>query len=169
MSSHRLRALVLSGGSAAILAASVIAGGGLATASDAGDVAKASNLTTAPTPGTQAIDRTYGSGEPAERRAEQLASQVPLPPGEAFDDIQWDNGDLAEVEVQGLLEANAACKWWMANADAPTEDTARIVAAIPDWPTMRTGDRHRMAEAMAPGGDPVFAAQVMRVCRAELG
>lgn len=171
MTAERLRALVGAGGIGVLAAAAVAVGGGGAAPASAADppaVAQAEALTDAALP-ERAASVVNDPGSPAARRAAQLAGQVPLPPGEAFDDIDWDNGELSDLDIQALLEMNAACKWWLANADAPTKQTARIVAAIPGWPTMRDGDRHAMTVAMASPEGSELAAQLLAQCRRELG
>jgi hypothetical protein len=171
MTAERFRVLIGAGGIAALAAAALALGGGGASPASAADpsvAAQAEALREAQLP-SQAASVAHDPGPDAARRAAELAGQVPLPPGEAFDDIVWDNGELSDLDIQGLLEMNAACKWWLANADHPTGQTARVVAAIPDWPTMREGDRHVLTTTMAAPDGSALAAQFLAQCRRELG
>lgn len=171
MTAERFRAALGGGSIAALLAVTIAVGGGgvaPATASEQSAGEQAAELADAQVPG-RAESTVNEPGWPAARRASQLAGQVPLPPGEAFDDINWSNGELSDLDIQALLEMNAACKWWIANADRPSTEVAGVVAAIPDWPTMRDGDRHRMAVAMAAEQPSELSAQLLASCRKELG
>lgn len=165
---RRPHRIILPGAALALGTALVVALGGSgatpATASDRPADAQATELATDGQP-VAAGGVVYGPGEPAARRAAELAGQVPLPPGEAFDDIDWDNGELSDLDIRGLLEMNAACKWWLANADHPTPETADVVAAIPSWPTLRTGERHRIVAAMAEPEPSAFAVELLAACR----
>lgn len=171
MSPERLRVLIGGGGLATLLAAVIAVGGGgvtPATASDQPAAEQATELATATLP-ARATSNVHEPGGEAAERARELAGQVPLPPGEAFNDIQWDNGELSDLDIQALLEMNAACKWWVANADHPTPETAEVVAAVPSWPTMRTGERHRIVAAMAEPKPSEFATELLASCRKAVG
>lgn len=167
MSRAQRRAAVGVGGVALLATVALALGGGGATPATAADQSgadQASALTTAALP-VRGASVVYPPGAPAERRAAELAGQVPLPPGEAFDDLDWNNGELTDLDIQGLLEMNAACKWWIANADRPSAESAEVVAAIPSWPTMRDGERHRIVAALAEPKPSEFAVQVLAACR----
>ncbi|MBO9534116.1 MAG: hypothetical protein J7513_14185 [Solirubrobacteraceae bacterium] len=170
MSPQRLRAMFAGGGLATLAAVSVLALGGGSTPATAADRAagdRAASLAAEAGPGAFGAGKQYVPGAAAERRAAEHAPAVPLPDGQAFDDINWNNGALSDAEIQGLLEFNAACRWWIADADRPSKDSAAVVAAIPGWPSMRGGDRHTVALAFTVGGDAKLAAAVLASCRAE--
>ncbi len=114
----------------------------------------------------QDFSTEYRAGSQSAARAAALEGNVPLPEGEEFSDIQWSASALAESDIQGLLEYNSACKWWIEHTDAPTTETAQVVSAIPEWPTMREGDRHTTAVAVATGS--ADAELYVNACRAEL-
>ena len=103
--------------------------------------------------------------------AARRAPAVPLPARGSFDDIKWgDLGDSTGSEIQGLLEANAACDWWSALADRSDADAARVVQEIPGWSSMRGGgnvarDAQRVAAA-AQRGEMREVAAMARVCHA---
>ena len=160
------------GGLTALAVAVALAAGGggaaqVAAAAGKSPSERAAALATVASPDRLAAETKFASGKEAAGRAAARSGEVPLPPGEAFDDIQWDNGALSDADIEGLLEFNAACKWWIADADAPTKETARVVATIQSWPTMRGGDRHDAALAVA-GRDPELAKQLLAFCRASV-
>ncbi len=170
MSPQRLRAILAGGGLATLAATSALALGGgsspaTAAARSAGD--RAETLAAAPSVDGFDAAKQYAPGRGARDRAAERSGAVPLPDGQVFDDIDWDNGTLTDADIQGLLEFNAACRWWIAAADAPSKEAARVVAAIPSWPSMRGGDRHAAALALAGAGDEKLAAEVLAYCRAE--
>ncbi|MEH3053823.1 MAG: hypothetical protein PGN13_07410 [Patulibacter minatonensis] len=167
MTAARLRAAIVGGGIAILGAAAIAVGSGAqAVAADPADVGQAKALGHIDAPvGAGAANRS-GS---ARARAAKVSGQVPLPKGESFDDIQWENGELSDADIQGLLEFNAACKWWLADADGTSKDAPVVVAQIPSWPTMREGQRHEIAAAMVPGGDAGLAADTVAYCRDSVG
>lgn len=171
MTSKRLRTTLASGGLTALAATALLigAGGGSspAVAADPTVYVQADALSSAPTP--DGFDTAAPvTGAAAAARGQQLAGAVPLPPGEAFDDIRWGGLTVSDAEVEGLLEFNAACKWWIADADAPTKETSRVVHTIQSWPTMRGGDRHRAALSFVRAGDEAFASDTLAFCRASV-
>lgn len=170
MNPQRLRSLLAAGGLATIAAVALAVSGGGSTPASAADTSvaiEADGLANEPTPG--GFDNVAAvTGAAASQRAGVLSSAVPLPPGESFADINWDAATYSDADVEGLLEFNAACKWWIADADAPTKLTARVVHVIPSWPTMRGGDRHRAALSFTPAGEPDLAPQVLAFCRASV-
>ncbi len=170
MTAERIRAAIAAGGITVLVAAAVAVGAAgvtPATAADRPAADQAVELTEAALP-VRAASVVHQPGKEAAGRAAQLAGQVPLPPGEAFDDIHWDNGTLSDLDIQALLEMNAACKWWIANVDRPTDETAKVVAAIPQWPTLREGDRAELAAAMAEPERSELASATLASCRKEL-
>lgn len=127
---------------------------------------EAVELAAEPDVAAQDYDTQYRAGTQSAARAAAVQGDVPLPDGEAFNDIQWAAAPLSEGDIQELLEYNSACKWWIEHTDAPTTETAQVVSAIPEWPTMREGDRHTTALAVATGAPD--AELYVSACRAEL-
>lgn len=167
----RARAVVAGGGIVALAAVAIAVSGGaasLASAADPPAVVQAEGLVNQAAPDAFDAASVAPAGKAAAVRASKLSGPVPLPAGEAFDDIDWSTAPVSDADIEGLLEFNAACKWWIADADAPTKVTARVVASIPSWPTMRGGDRHGLALAFT-GADGKLAAQALDYCRRSVG
>lgn len=107
----------------------------------------------------------------AEQVVEQLAVDIPLPPGVTFD--WWKEHNLrpdeqtwdSETGIRGSLAFTAACAWtgyWLEafdNGDATTMAAAQeILDAIPTWPAIVAVDGGGMANAMQTRADGARAA-----------
>jgi hypothetical protein len=75
----------------------------------------------------------------AAQTAEQLAADIPLPPGGNFNGIRWDLAPgVTRSDVEFTLEYNAACQWARAAADGRTSEVATaVLEQVADWPALR--------------------------------
>lgn len=97
--------------------------------------------------------------------ADTLASLIPLPAGGNANGIRWEqiDGTVGDLEIQHVLQYNAACQWWRALRDGRDADVApAIVADVPRWSALRDTEAGavaaQVADELAAGGGPVATA-----------
>ena len=93
------------------------------------------------------------------------AAGVPLPAGGTFDGVRWELGGdgVAQSDIDGVLQYNAACQWLRAWRDGREGALAvQVLQAVPGWPAMRGTESGEFlarvaAEAAAGGGETATA------------
>ena len=89
--------------------------------------------------------------------ANRIAQDVPVPLTGKVSDIDWAQlGSLTAAQIQGFIEFNASCDWYAylqqvsASGDERSLGLAqRVIASVPNWPTMRLQERGVHAQAVA--------------------
>lgn len=94
--------------------------------------------------------------EEARAVAEQAEADVPLPPGGTLADIHYENATgMTEAALEGVIQFNAACDWWLYvrdRADAPDAAQARrVVGEIPSWSGFQGTGNGEVARSVASG------------------
>lgn len=134
--------------------------------------AKSSLLVASPARGFRdAPIRSY-SGPEARSASASLAATIPLPDGGNFNGIRFElvEGDLTDLDLDHVLQYNAACQWQRALTDRREVETARLIAHdVPAWSTFRGNERGALMRAALQdhdaGGGSVLAA-VLADCAA---
>ena len=154
--------------------AATIAGTAAITAVAAGGFATAQNRAVSPKTGqaralvsARVVDRSGPVFAAATARvaATGRAAGVPLPLGGTFDGVRWELGGdgVAQSDIDGVLQYNAACQWLRAWRDGREGALAlQVLQAVPGWPAMRGTESGEVlgrvaAEAAAGGGETATA------------
>lgn len=179
----KTRALIVTLGGAiavavAILAAALSMGGGTSQADvqpsdrvDPGKVAKSAALAEAPTIVPSADAPLRADHASLRGATARLAAQIPLPEGGDFNGLHFDNtvaqGGMRDDSLARMLQANAACQWYVALAAGREVETAKgIIPQIVRWSGLRNdGVWDAPTADFAAGGRAAFA-QMTATCEA---
>jgi hypothetical protein len=110
------------------------------------------------------------------RRAGEIASTIPLPPGGSLDDAHpgaaADQGGISDAFLETVLQNNAACDWYeyAARQDPIDRETMQMMQEIPHWSVFREdpGDlgevTSRVAAALRKGDRGPLEFRASRAC-----
>jgi len=122
--------------------------------------------------GAPATGRDGGHVDAAGARTQAGQAGVSLPDGGNFNGIRWEQGPqrIAQSELEGTLEYNAACQWLRAWRDGREGALpGAVLQAVPDWPLLRGTESGafvaRVAADVAAGGGET-ATDMLRDCDA---
>jgi hypothetical protein len=110
--------------------------------------------------------RSY-SAEEARAAVVELGKDIPLPDGGNFNGIRWEEleGAITSQMISTMLQYNAACQWWRAEAGGHADGIGQEIADdIPRWNAIRGTEASDLAvevgDDLRRGGGPVASAVV---------